>query len=119
MAYYTTIKGKRYDKELLDLTESLVAGRGDGRISLKDAEKLLAKVKDANSYTAVEKSTMEYIRKNFKFTPEADAYFRTEIRKWAGTKTAAKKKTASKKKPAAKKKAVAKKKPASKKKKLK
>ena len=29
---------------------------------------------------------MKYIPENYNFTVEADAWFRTEVRKWAGTK---------------------------------
>ena len=49
MGYYTTIDGKKYDGELLEFADAAVAGAGDGRISLKDAEELLGKVKDGNS----------------------------------------------------------------------
>jgi len=86
MAYYVTIDGKKMDKELIDAADAAVKGRGDGRISMEDAKILLEKVKDGNSYTDVEKDTMEYIRENFKWTDEADDWFRTEIRKWAATK---------------------------------
>ena len=86
MGYYKEINGKKYDKELLELSEELVKGRGDGRISLADAEKLLAAVKDGAKYTDIEKGTMSYIRDNFKWTDEADKWFRTEIRKWAASK---------------------------------
>lgn len=86
MGYYKEINGKKYDKELLELSEELVKGRGDGRISLADAEKLLAAVKDGAKYTDIEKATMSYIRDNFKWTDEADKWFRTEIRKWAASK---------------------------------
>ncbi len=86
MGYYKEINGKKYDKELLELAESLVKGKGDGRISLADAEKLLAEVKDGHSYTDIEKDTMKYIRDNMKWTDEADKWFRTEIRKWAASK---------------------------------
>jgi len=86
MAYYKTIDGKKYDGELLDYADAAIAGAGDGRISLKDAEEILGKVMDANVYTDIEKDTMAYIRDNYKWTPEADEWFRTEIRKWAATK---------------------------------
>lgn len=86
MAYYREIDGKKYDNGLLELAEKAVAGVGDGRISQKDAEELLAAVKDGDKYTDVEKDTMEYIRKNFKWTEAADEWFRTEIRKWAASK---------------------------------
>lgn len=86
MSYYRIIDGKKYDDELLKVAEEAVKGQGDGRISLADAQKLLEKVKDGNSYTDIEKDTMAYIRENFKWTEEADEWFRTEIRKWAATK---------------------------------
>jgi hypothetical protein len=86
MSYYKEIDGKKYDKELLETAEKCVKGQGDGRISTADAKILLEKVKDGDKYTEIEKDTMEYIRHNFKWTPEADEWFRTEIRKWAATK---------------------------------
>lgn len=86
MAYYKTIDGVKYDAELLELADKSVAGAGDGRISLKDAETLLAAVKDGNDYTDTEKATMKYIRDNYKWTPEADTWFRSQIAKWAATK---------------------------------
>lgn len=87
MSYYKEIDGKKYDKALLEAAEEAIAGRGDGRISLDDAQDLLEKVKDGNSYTDIEKDTMAYIRDNFKWTEEADKWFRTEIRKWAADKS--------------------------------
>ena len=86
MGYYKTIDGVKYDAELIEAAETAVAGQGDGKISVKDAEDLLAKVKDGNSYTDIEKATMAYIRENFKWTEKADEWFRAEIRKWASTK---------------------------------
>ena len=86
MGYYKTIDGVKYDGELIEVAEKAVAGKGDGRISLDDAKKILEEVMDGNSYTDIEKATMEYIRDNFKWTDEADNWFRTEIRKWAASK---------------------------------
>ncbi len=84
--YYIEMDGVKCDKRLLELADGAVAGAGDGRISISDAKALFAAVQDADSYTDVEKATMSHIRENYNFTPEADAWFRTEIRKWAGTK---------------------------------
>ena len=86
--YYRRIKGKNYDRELLDLADASVSGKGDGRISMRDARALLAGVKDADSYTEIEKRTIKYIRENYKFTKEADALFRKEIRSWAALRGA-------------------------------
>ena len=86
MSYYRIIKGKKYDKELLDLTEKLVKGQGDGQISVADAAKLFEKVKDGNTYTDIEKETVSYIRDHFKWTDAADNWFRKEIRIWSASK---------------------------------
>ena len=85
-SYYTVIRGKKYDRRMLELAEGLTSGRGDGRISIADAKNLLRVVKDSNNYSATEKLTMEYIRKHYKFTKEGDEFFRNEIRKWAAKK---------------------------------
>jgi hypothetical protein len=84
--YYIEMDGVKCDRRLLELADGSVAKAGDGRISIADAKALFAAVKDADAYTDVEKATMKYIRENYNFTPEADAWFRTEVRKWAATK---------------------------------
>lgn len=85
-SYYKVIDGKKYKRSLLEAAERAVKGVGDGRISTKDAEGLLELVKDGDTYTDVEKDTVKYIRDSFKWTKEADEWFRTEIRKWAASK---------------------------------
>ena len=86
MGYYKTIDGVKYDAEIIELAEKLVKGRGDGRLSVDDAGQILEAVKDGGVYTDVEKDTMAYVRDNYNWTDAADEWFRTEIRKWAGTK---------------------------------
>lgn len=86
MAYYREIDGKKYDAALLELAEQLIEGQGDGRLSKDDAEQLFAKVKDADSYTDIEKATVKYVRENFKWTDSADEWFRTSVRSWAASK---------------------------------
>ncbi len=86
MSYYRIINGKKYDKELLDITEKLVKGQGDGQISVADAQQILEKVKDGNAYTEIEKETVSFIRDHFKWTNAADNWFRKEIRIWAASK---------------------------------
>ena len=81
-SYYKVIDGKNYDRKMLEIADEAIAGRGDGRISLADAEKLLTAVKDNNAYTDVEKATMRHIRDNYKFTPEADAELRKNVNLW-------------------------------------
>jgi len=81
--YYKVIDGKKYDKQMLEIAEQTTAGQGDGRISLADAQRLIGAVTDGGRYTDVEKETMAYIRENYKFTDEADSWFREEIRRFA------------------------------------
>ncbi len=97
--YYKKIKGKNYDKKLLDAAETSVKGKGDGRISLNDAKKILKSVQDSHVYSDIEKNTMKYVRDHYDFTPEADRWFRGEVRKWAASRGAVEKKA---KKPARK-----------------
>ena len=78
--------GVKCDRKLIEVADGAVAGKGDGRISVEDAKALFAAVKDKDDDTDIEKSTMSYIRENYNFTVDADAWFRTEVRKWAGTK---------------------------------
>lgn len=86
MSYYKTIEGKKYDGEVIDLAEKLTSGVGDGRISMDDAKQLFDAVADGDAYTDIEKDTIAYVRKNYKWTDAADEWFRAEIRKWAASK---------------------------------
>jgi hypothetical protein len=86
MSYYKTVNGKKLDGHLIDMADGAISGVGDGRISLADAQKMLASVKDSGVYTDVEKKTMEHIRDNYQWTEAADSWFRSEIAKWAITK---------------------------------
>jgi len=81
--YYKNIKGKNYDRKLLDLAGKLNAESRRCLFTKVDVQRLYDVVADADKYTDVEKRTMHYIRKNYKFTEAADALFRTKIRSWA------------------------------------
>jgi hypothetical protein len=82
MTYYKEIDGKKYDGKMLEVCEASVAGQGDGRISLDDAQKVFDAIKDNNTYTDIEQDTMRYIRDNFKFTDQADGWLRKEVKLW-------------------------------------
>jgi hypothetical protein len=86
MSNYKTIDGKKLSISLLDQAEKMVKGAGDGRISLKDAEIILGIVKEDNILTNVERDTIEYIQKNFHWTPAADEWFRKEMMHWQAHK---------------------------------
>lgn len=67
MSNTITIHGKQVQEDMIQMADACVKGAGDGRISLADAEKLFALVRDGNKYTDSEKDTMLYIRdKNYK-----------------------------------------------------
>ncbi len=83
ISYYKQIDGKRYKALTLKMAEESVEGKGDGRISKGDAEKIFDTISDGKSYTQVEKDTMRYLRDNFKWTEQADELFRKKVRSWA------------------------------------
>lgn len=71
------------DEKLLSLAKEAV--KTGGVISMAEAQKLLSAVKDGGKYTDTEKTTMAHVREHFKWTPEADEWFRAEVRKWAAS----------------------------------
>jgi ribosomal protein L29 len=82
-SHYKQINGVNYSASLLAKAEELVAGQGDGRISIEDAEQLLLLLGSDGKYTSLEKRSLSYIRDNFKFTEQGDLFLRRQIRSWA------------------------------------
>ena len=78
------INGKKYDKELINLVKELTKNKNE--ITLADSKKIFTKISDYNDYTPIEKQTVAHIRKEYKFTPEANRWLRNEIRKNAATR---------------------------------
>jgi hypothetical protein len=79
--YYKTIGGQRMDGGILDLAAQAVKGSGDGRISKGDAQKILKAAKDGGKITEVEKATLAYVQKKYKWTDVAGAWFAGETGK--------------------------------------
>ena len=79
-----SIDGKKYDKELMNLVISIT--KDNKEINLEDSKKIFPKISDYNDYTKIEKQTVAYIRKKYKFTAEANKWLRTEIRREAATR---------------------------------
>jgi hypothetical protein len=77
---FMEIKGKKYDRELIETAQELT--EKEEEIKLEGSKKLFLKMKDYGDYTDIEKRTVSYIRKEFKFTSEADQWLRSEIRRW-------------------------------------
>ena len=83
------INGKKYDKELIHLVKKVTKDKK--QINIDDSKELFTKISDYNDYTVIEKQTVAYIRKKYKFTEEANKWLRTEIRKEASTRVKDKK----------------------------
>ena len=83
VSYYKQIDGKKYKAATLLMADESIAGQGDGRISKADAEKIFDTISDGGAYTPTEKNTLQYLRENYNWTPEADELFRFKVRSWA------------------------------------
>lgn len=99
-SYYKTIDGKNYDRAILDMAKASVAGQGDGRISLNDAKKIVRLIQDGGRVTDIEKRSLQYILKKYKFTDTAEDHIKHALAKKPGT---SEKKQVKKAVPAAKK----------------
>ena len=82
---FEIIDGKKYDKELLRVAAELTEKKEE--ITLEGSKQLFTQISDYDDYTQIEKQTVAYIRKKYKFTPEANKWLRTEIRRWAQVRT--------------------------------
>lgn len=83
-SYYKTIDGKNYDKAILDMAKASVAGQGDGRISLNDAKKIVRLIQDGGRVTDIEKRSLQYILKKYKFTDTAEDHIKHALGKKPG-----------------------------------
>lgn len=70
-SYYQVIDGLRYDRKILQEADRRVAGQGDGRISLDDAEMLWPLFGDFGDVTIVEERTLQYLLTNYAWTQQA------------------------------------------------
>ena len=74
----------------MEIADKLVAGKGDARISVEDAGELFEKLATDDKYTDLEKDTISYLRKNYKWTKAGDSALRFAVRSWAAERSAAK-----------------------------
>lgn len=70
-SYYKTIKGEKYDRRLLELAEGTSKGKGEGRVSVKDARKIIQASGDGGAVTDIEQNTIRYILNHFNHTAKA------------------------------------------------
>ena len=87
-SFYKQIDGQKYSRRLLDLAEGMVAGKGDGRISIDDANTLFKALENDGKYSTLEKETIKYIQDNYKWTAAADKFLREAVRSWAAARVA-------------------------------
>lgn len=76
MAYYKTIDGKKYDKALLEQVEKFAA---DGQVGYPEAKQLWEDVQDGGKVTDIERATLDYAMKNYKFTDKASMFMKTYL----------------------------------------
>lgn len=73
-SYYKIIDGQRYDRQLLETAQQLTEGRGDGRISQKDAEIIWNQVQDGRSITPTERRTIVYLLEKLNWSDKASGW---------------------------------------------
>ena len=78
-SYYKIIGGQRYDRKLLETAEQLTEGRGDGRISQKDAEIIWASIQDGSGITATEKRSVIYLIKTLNWSEKATLWINEQL----------------------------------------
>ena len=79
-SYYKQINNVKYDRQLLALADKLQSGRGDGRISAKDAKQISREVYDASTRTPTEDKTVRKIYREANFTDAGRDAFETSNR---------------------------------------
>merc|ERR1719316_1849372 len=84
-----TIGGKKYDKEMILAARRATRGAKNVVVSMKDAQQIFEAARPGGNatYDKLEKATMAYIRKKYKFTEAADKLLRKLVAK-AGAKQA-------------------------------
>jgi len=76
-SYYKTIKGVRYDKQLLEQAEKAAK---DSPVSEAEAKALWTSAQDGNVVTKTEQRTLRYAMKEMKFAEAASAYLEKELK---------------------------------------
>lgn len=74
------------DMGMMKIAEEAVTKSADHTIGLEHAKAIFTAAKDGGKYTDAEKATIRYIREKHAWTAEADAWYRSEVSKWAAHK---------------------------------
>merc|ERR1711957_798387 len=77
------VDGKKYDKEMILAARRATRGAKNVLVSMSDAKQIYEAARPSGNatYDEIEKATMAYIRKAYKFTPEADKLLRSLVAK--------------------------------------
>merc|ERR1712066_992855 len=86
------IGGKKYDKEMILAAKRATRGAKNVLVSMNDAKQIFEAARPAgttgrSSYDKIEKATMAYIRKKYKFTAAADTLLRKLVGKAGGAQS--------------------------------
>eukprot|EP00928_Gymnodinium_smaydae_P088643 TRINITY_DN72709_c0_g1_i1.p2 TRINITY_DN72709_c0_g1~~TRINITY_DN72709_c0_g1_i1.p2 ORF type:complete len:341 (+),score=120.20 TRINITY_DN72709_c0_g1_i1:60-1082(+) len=76
-SYYKQIDGEKYDRELLEKAEA--ATKTAGVVSVEEAKELWEAAQDGKGVTAIERKTLEYTMKEFKYTEPAAEFMRGKL----------------------------------------
>lgn len=80
MSYYTKIDGVNLDAAIIEACEAAVKGKGDGRVSVEDAQEVFKFVKDAGKVTETELWTMRYCLTEYNFTEAASDWITNAVK---------------------------------------
>ncbi|CAK9072330.1 Poly [ADP-ribose] polymerase 1 (PARP-1) (ADP-ribosyltransferase diphtheria toxin-like 1) (ARTD1) (DNA ADP-ribosyltransferase PARP1) (NAD(+) ADP-ribosyltransferase 1) (ADPRT 1) (Poly[ADP-ribose] synthase 1) (Protein poly-ADP-ribosyltransferase PARP1), partial [Durusdinium trenchii] len=78
--YYTKIDGVNLDAAIIEACEAAVKGKGDGRVSVEDAQEVFKFVKDAGKVTETELWTMRYCLTEYNFTEAASDWITNAVK---------------------------------------
>lgn len=76
-SFYKVLQGVKYDRKLLEMAD---LSQADGQISVAEAKALFLEAHDGKGITGTERTTLEYISKEMKFTDKARQYFEEVIK---------------------------------------
>lgn len=66
---------EQYNINLINLSNELTNGQGDGRISIDDVDKIFKLIESNNLITSNDRKTLKYISNNYKFSDSSKKYF--------------------------------------------
>lgn len=75
-SYYKIIEGVKYDRALLSQIEAFAA---DGQVSSPEAKLLFKEAQDGRGITDIERQTLEYGMKTYKFTAKAEEELKKQL----------------------------------------